>query len=146
MQFVSTRLLRLLVDRIAPGDRWLFAIDDTPTKRYRPKVEGAGIHHNPTPGPADQEFLYGHVWVTVAWVMRHPRWGVLGLPLRALLYVRQKQINLLTLLYGVTFHTKLDMAASLAEWLSFLAEIHGPRPVDCRQAGWHSFAPSRQQR
>ncbi len=125
VQFVSTRLLRLLVDRIAPGDRWLFAIDDTPTKRYGPKVEGAGVHHNPTPGPADQEFLYGHVWVTVAWVIRHPRWGVLGLPLRALLYVRQKQIGLLNLLYGVTFHTKLDMAASLVEWLTFWLNFTG---------------------
>ena len=29
--------------------------------------------HNPTPGPAKRgEFLYGHVWVTLAWVVRHP--------------------------------------------------------------------------
>jgi hypothetical protein len=28
------------------------AIDDTPTQRYGPFVQGAGIHHNPTPGPA----------------------------------------------------------------------------------------------
>ena len=34
-------------------DRLLAVIDDTP-KRYGPKVEGGGIHHNPTPGPADQ--------------------------------------------------------------------------------------------
>ncbi len=27
------------------------AIDDTPSKRYGPLVEGAGLHHNPTPGP-----------------------------------------------------------------------------------------------
>lgn len=85
VQYVSSRLLRLVVDVVAPADRWLFALDDTPTKRYGPHIEGAGIHHNPTPGPADQTFLYGHVWVTVAWVIRHPSWGVLGLPLRALL-------------------------------------------------------------
>ncbi|MGA2031960.1 MAG: hypothetical protein ABSG68_06880, partial [Thermoguttaceae bacterium] len=41
------------------------AIDDSPTKRYGPKVEGADIHHNPTPGPADQKYLYGHIWVTL---------------------------------------------------------------------------------
>jgi len=27
-------------------------LDDSPTKRYGRKVEGAGYHHNPTPGPA----------------------------------------------------------------------------------------------
>src|SRR5262245_27900131 len=40
----------LLFDRLRrdldPGDRWLFALDDTPTERYGPHVEGAGIHHN----------------------------------------------------------------------------------------------------
>src|SRR5512135_2461807 len=32
--------------------RILLSIDDSPTKRYGPHVEGAGKHHNPTPGPA----------------------------------------------------------------------------------------------
>src|SRR5581483_10787139 len=106
------------IEVIAPGDRLLFALDDTPTKRYGPQVEGAGIHHNPTPGPADQKFLYGHLWVTVAWVVRHPCWGPIGLPLRALLYVRQKQIGLLHTLYGVVFRTKLELAAELVVWLA----------------------------
>src|SRR5262249_9015353 len=52
-------ILRITLDRIAPGDRPVFAIDDTPTKRYGPEVQGAGIHHNPTPGPAGSKFLYG---------------------------------------------------------------------------------------
>jgi hypothetical protein len=113
---VAALLLRRVVDILQPGERILVAIDDTPTKRYGPQVEGAGVHHNPTPGPADQQFLYGHLWVTLAWVVRHPLWGTIGLPLRALLYVRQKQIALLTTLYGVTFQTKLEMAADLVEW------------------------------
>jgi hypothetical protein len=125
VQFVSSRLLRLVADKVAPGDRWLFAIDDTPTQRYGPKIEGAGIHHNPTPGPAGQEFLYGHVWVTAAWVIRHPWWGVIGLPLQALLYVRKKQIGLLDTLYGVKFRTKLDMAAELVEWLALWLKFTG---------------------
>jgi hypothetical protein len=115
---IVSLLLRRAVTVIEPGPRLLFALDDTPTKRYGPQVEGAGIHHNPTPGPADQKFLYGHVWVTLAWVVRHPCWGAIGLPLRALLYVRQKQIALLHRLYGVTFQTKLEMAAELVEWLA----------------------------
>jgi len=114
--YVASRLLRRAVTVIAPGERLLLALDDTPTQRYGPHVEGAGIHHNPTPGPAEQQFLYGHIWVTLAWVVRHPRWGTIGLPLRALLYVRQKQIALVHLLYGVTFQTKLEMGAELVEW------------------------------
>jgi len=125
VQFVSSLLLRRVVSVIAPEGRWLFALDDTPTKRYGPEIEGAGIHHNPTPGPADQKFLYGHVWVTVAWVIRHPCWGVIGLPLQALLYVRKKQIGLLATLYGVKFRTKLEMAAELVEWLASWLKFTG---------------------
>jgi hypothetical protein len=118
VKYVAAVLLRRAVAVIEPGERLLFAVDDTPTPRYGPKVQGAGIHHNPTPGPAGAKFLYGHVWVTVAWVVRHSLWGAIGLPLRALLYVRQKQIGLLTRRYGVTFQTKLAMAAELVEWLA----------------------------
>jgi DDE superfamily endonuclease len=118
VKYVVTALLRRAVSVIEPGERLLLAIDDTPTQRYGRHVEGAGIHHNPTPGPADQHFLYGHVWVTLAWVVRHPRWGAIGLPLRALLYVRAKQIALLHKWYGVTFQTKLEMAAELVEWVA----------------------------
>jgi hypothetical protein len=119
-------LLRRAVARIAPRGRLLFALDDTPTKRYGKHVEGAGLHHNPTPGPADQKYVYGHVWVTLAWVVRHPLWGAIALPLRALLYVRHKSIGLVQLLYGVHFETKLQMAARLidwlADWLKFLGQ------------------------
>jgi hypothetical protein len=126
VKYVAYLLLCRAVTIIAPAERLLFGLDDTPTQRYGPLVEGAGIHHNPTPGPAGQKFLYGHVWVTLAWIVRHPRWGTIGLPLRALLYVRRKQIGLLTTLYGVTFQTKLEMAAALvedvADWLRCLGK------------------------
>ena len=58
--------------RALPGDRLLLAIDDTPTARYGPCVQGAGVHHNPTPGPAGEKFVYGHVWVTLAWLATTP--------------------------------------------------------------------------
>jgi hypothetical protein len=118
VNLMAALLLRRAVTVIAPGERLLFALDDTPTKRYGRFVEGAGIHHNPTPGPAGQKFLYGHVWVTVAWVVRHGLWGAIGLPLRARLYVRQKQIAWVQRLYGVRFETKLEMAAELVAWLA----------------------------
>ena len=75
--------------RLAPCDHLLFAIDDTPTPRYGPCVQAAGVHHNPSPGPAGEKYVYGHVWVTLACLARHPRWHTLSLPLQALLYIRQ---------------------------------------------------------
>lgn len=78
-------LLRRALEIAGVGDRLLLALDDTPTQRYGPKAQGAGIHPNPTPGPTDQKFLYGHLGVTRARVVRHPRWGIIGLPLLALL-------------------------------------------------------------
>jgi hypothetical protein len=117
VDLVAGVLLRLAVQVIAPGERLLFGIDDTPTKRYGPQVQGAGIHHNPTPGPSGQEFLYGHIWVTLAWLVRHPCWDCIGLPLRALLYVRQKDIPKLPRRTRVPFRTKLEMATELIDWL-----------------------------
>ena len=114
---VAAVLFRIAVRVIEPGDRLLLAIDDTPTKRYGPLVEGAGIHHNPTPGPAQQEFLYGHVWVTLSWVVRHGWWGTIGLPLLAMLYVREKNLNSIAPWYKVKFQTKLQQAAALVEWI-----------------------------
>ena len=71
-ELMASMLLRLVAKMLPAGDVLLFALDDTPTKRSGPKVEGAGIHHSPTPGPADQKFLYGHIWVTIAWIVQHP--------------------------------------------------------------------------
>jgi hypothetical protein len=79
---VATRLLILILQIVPLPERLLAVIDDSPTKRYGPKVEGADIHRNPTPGPADQKYLYGHIWVTISLAVRHPRWGALALPLR----------------------------------------------------------------
>jgi hypothetical protein len=103
--------------RLAPGDHLLFALDDTPTARYGPKVQGAGVHHNPTPGPAGEKFVYGHLWVTLAWLARHPAWDTLALPLRALLYVRATNVPKLAKRYPWTFRTKLELAVELIRWL-----------------------------
>jgi hypothetical protein len=109
------------------GDRILLALDDTPTKRYGPKVQGAGIHHNPTPGPADAEFLYGHIWVTLGWILRHPLWGTIGLPLRAALYIRQKDIARLPEELGWEFHTKLQQGVGLVFWAWMIVAEAGKR-------------------
>ena len=116
---VATQLTLLLLRTLPLPDRLLLVIDDSPTKRYGPKVEGADVHHNPTPGPAGQPFLYGHVWVTISLALRHPEWGPLALPLWAMLYVRQK--TLATIPPERRWHrfaTKLQLAARLVEWIA----------------------------
>jgi hypothetical protein len=120
VQAVAWCLLRLVASRLPADGPLLFAIDDTPTKRAGPWVEGAGIHHNPTPGPAQQKFLYGHVWVTIAWVVQHPWWGVIALPLRALLYIRQKDLGKIAPWNRkhFPFRTKLGLAAELVAWVA----------------------------
>ena len=71
---IATPLVVLILRTLPLPSRLLLVIDDSPTKRYGPEVEGADVHHNPTPGPADQPFLYGHVWVTISLALRHPKW------------------------------------------------------------------------
>jgi hypothetical protein len=124
---VAGVLLRIALEVVCPPGRILLAIDDTPSKRYGPKVEGAGIHHNPTPGPAGSKFVYGHVWVTLAWVVRHPLWQTIGLPLLARMYVRRKDIDAQSLatVRKVTFQTKLAMAAELITWAASWLKILG---------------------
>jgi hypothetical protein len=120
-QLLAWRLLTgvlLPLLRQLPGDRLYFALDDTPTARYGPQVQGAGVHHNPTPGPAGEKFVYGHIWVTLAWLAKHPRWHTLALPLRALLYVRAKHVPALAQQYPWTFRTKLELAVELVGWLT----------------------------
>ena len=122
---VATRLFLLLLRTLPLPDRLLMVLDDSPTKRYGPKVEGADIHHNPTPGPADQKYLYGHIWVTLSLALRHPRFGALALPLRAMLYVRQKTIPTIPKQRGWQFRTKLELAAHLVEWIAALVKQAG---------------------
>ncbi len=122
---VATQLLLLVLRTLPLPDRLLVVIDDTPTKRYGPKVEGADIHRNPTPGPADQKYLYGHIWVTLSLAVRHPRFGPLALPLLAMLYVRRKTMAKIPKWRGWTFATKLVLAARLVEWIAPIVKQAG---------------------
>ena len=99
---LATAVLGWVVQKFAPGlsERILLGLDDSPTARYGRHVEGAGVHHNPTPGPADGEWLYGHNWVCLAWMARHPMWGVIALPLWSLMYVRKVDVPKLVAKYG----------------------------------------------
>lgn len=96
--------------------RLRLAIDDTPTPRYGPFVEGAGIHHNPTPGPAGEKYVYGHVWVTLAALATHQDHGTIALPLQAQLYVREDDLRKLPPERPRRFRTKLEMAVEQLDW------------------------------
>lgn len=43
--FVAERLLALVLAVLPLPERLLLVIDDSPTKRYGPRVEGADVHH-----------------------------------------------------------------------------------------------------
>lgn len=115
---VATQLVLLVLRHLPLPSRLLLVLDDSPTKRYGPKVEGADVHHHPTPGPADQPYLYGHIWVTLSLALRHPQWGPLALPLRAALYVRRQTLATIPKhRHWPRFATKLQLAARLVEWI-----------------------------
>jgi hypothetical protein len=134
------RLVTLLLLRLPVQDRVLLALDDTPTQRYGPKVQGAGLHHNPTSGPDDHKFIYGHVWVTLAWVVRHARWGAIALPLWAMLYVKQKDIASLSEHSPWPFATKLELAVQMISRLVPVFQAAG-RPVWIVADGAYAYRP-----
>jgi len=116
-ELIATQLVALVLRILPLPKRLLLVIDDSPTKRYGPKVEGADIHRNPTPGPADQTYLYGHIWVTISLAVRHPKWGAMAFPLRAMLYVRKKTMATIPKWRHWRFATKLQLAARMVEWI-----------------------------
>jgi hypothetical protein len=118
-KWLATRVL-LDVEQapaLAKDEDITVAIDDTPSKRYGPKVEGAGLHHNPTPGPSGAAFVYGHSFVTLARLVSHPQHGTLALPVRADLYVREKDLAKIPVPRRQPFHTKIDLAVEQLNWL-----------------------------
>lgn len=124
---LALRVLALLLTHLPSQERVLLAIDDTPTTRYGPHVEGAGLHHNPTSGPDDHKWIYGHIWVTLAWVVRHPRWHAIALPFWAQMYVKKKDICTLLEFYRWQFATKLELAAQMLARVAPVFQAVGKR-------------------
>jgi hypothetical protein len=92
-------------------------LDDSPTKRYGRKIEGAGYHHNPTPGRTNAKTCFGHSWVVAVLVVTHPAFGEISFPIAAELYLRQKEIDKLQTKYKRTFQTKTTMAVDIVKRL-----------------------------
>src|SRR5438477_4615963 len=125
---------------VATAARLTFALDDTPTERYGRHVQGAGVHHDPCPGPAGSPFVYGHVWVVLGLLACRPRGGVIALPLLARAYVRRKDLPGIDPRHRPPFKTKLELAVGLMRWavtwLGFLG-----KPVWVVADGAYAKAP-----
>lgn len=133
-------LVQVLVKVLQDQQRVLLAIDDSPTKRYGPQVQGAGIHHDPTPGPTGNAFCYGHVWVTLAVIVRHRVWGTIGLPILSWLYIRAQDLLKLPKRDRWTFQTKLQQAADLVQQAARILRYHG-KQVWCVADGAYAKRP-----
>ena len=114
---LMTPLLGFVLTKFDPGEQghWTLLIDDSPTKRFGPCVEAANIHHNPTPGPGDGAWLYGHNWVCLALALGHPFFGVIALPLLSRLYVRRVDMEALKARHDWEFRTKHELALDLCQ-------------------------------
>jgi hypothetical protein len=140
-ELIAAYVLRELVKPLVAGaSRLVLAIDDTPTPRYGPLVQGAGVHHNPTPGPAGSPFVYGHVWVVLGLLTAHPLWGVIALPLLARLYVRKKDLDAIDKPHRPVFLTKLELAVELMRWAKCWLGLLG-KPLWVVADGAYAKAP-----
>lgn len=92
-------------------------IDDSPTKRYGRKIEGAGWHHNPTPGRTDATTCFGHSWVVATLMVTHPEFGEMAFPIAGELYLRRKEIAKLQTKYARPFRPKTRIAVAMVERL-----------------------------
>jgi hypothetical protein len=114
---IAARLALGVVKPLVKGaGRLTLALDDTPTRRYGPHVQGAGVHHNPAPGPAGSPYVYGHVFVVLALLVTHQAWGTIALPLLARLYIRKKDLPGIDPKHRPEFRTKLELAVELLRW------------------------------
>jgi hypothetical protein len=98
---------------------------DAPTSRFGTHVQDAGVHHNPTAGPADGKWLYGHNWVCLARLARHPAWGAIALPLPSLIYIREGDVAKLAEKCSWAFHTKHELGVKSLTWFMETIRVRG---------------------
>ncbi|MCL2623932.1 MAG: transposase [Planctomycetaceae bacterium] len=113
--------LKLLLEQLGPtimaSSKIRIVLDDSPTKRYGKKIEGAGYHHNPTPGRTNAKTCFGHSWVVAVLVVTHPLFGEISFPMDAVLYLRQKEIDKLDEKYGRQFKPKTTIVVEMVKRL-----------------------------
>ena len=70
---IAGRLIHEVVKPFVDGQtRLTLCLDDTPTQQYGPYVQGAGIHHSLTPGPAGSPHVHGYIWLVLWLLAVHP--------------------------------------------------------------------------
>lgn len=102
---IASTLLMIDFKHLAshPSPVFMFALDDSSTKRFGPNVQGDEYHHNPTPGLAGAKFLYGHI--TGSWLHGSNDIPVLAwstCPFLACFTLVKKEISHLPASLGVT--------------------------------------------
>jgi hypothetical protein len=113
---------------VGGAERLTLARDDTPTQRYAPHVPGAGVQHNPTPGPAGSPYVFGHVFVVLGLRVRHPAWGVIALPLWTRMSVRATDRVGIDLQHRPEFRTQRERAVARLRWATrWLGLLPKPR-------------------
>ena len=138
---IAARLALAAIEPMTDGvERLTLALDDTPTPRYGPQVQGAGVHHNPTPGPAGSPFVYGHIFVVLGLLLPHPAWGVIALPLLARMYVRKVDLPGIDPKHRPAFRTKLELAVELLRWAKTWLGLLG-KPLWVVADGAYAKAP-----
>jgi hypothetical protein len=114
---IFDQILEKLGPALAMATFIRIVLDDSPTKRYGKKIEGAGYHHNPTPGRTNAKHCFGHSWVVAVLVVTHPIFGEISLPIAAELYLRQKEIDKLNEKYARKFKTKTTIVVEMVKRL-----------------------------
>ena len=91
------------------------ALDDSPIKRYGPKIEGAGRMHDPTNTVDKNAKCYGHSWVALSLIVEHTKWGTISLPLRWRFYVPKRNLEEIDEAIRPEFQTKLEIGGELVK-------------------------------
>ena len=113
---------------LSEDTRICLAADDSPTKRYGPKIEGAGWHHDPTSPNMKATTCDGHSWVVLSLIVEHPSWGTISLPLLHRLYIRKEDLKKIVTRKPPEFKTKLELLIEMVQKVSPTLKMIG-KPI-----------------
>ena len=100
---------------VKDATRVCLAGDDTPIRRYGPKVEGTGWQFHESNGNHNDDKFYGHSLVVLSLIVEHPRWGTLSIPLRNQIYVCQKDLDKIDAQRRPKFQTMREMLIDMVK-------------------------------
>ena len=109
----STWLVKAFKSSLQEADSVRLALDDSPIKRYGPKIEGAGYMHDPTNDTGKNAVCYGHSWVVISLIVKHAQWGTISLPFRWNYYIRKDDLEQIDKVERPEFKTKPQIGIAL---------------------------------